>query len=63
MLSSTPEVWHSEHHMALWVSLSLGAKGSYGNSQLTLMRGDNVKEQMTLLTTPILGPTSHDMDN
>jgi hypothetical protein len=27
------------------------------------MRGDNVKEQITLLTTPILGPSSHDMDN
>jgi len=63
MLSSTPEVWHSEHHTALWVYLLLGAKGSSCNSQLTSIRGDNVKEQITLLTTPILGPSSHDMNN
>lgn len=56
MLSSTPDVWHSEHQKALWVYLSFGA-----NSQLTLKRGDKVKKQKTLLTTPILGPSSHDM--
>jgi len=60
MLSSTPEIWHSEHHMALWVYLSFGAKGSYCNSQLIFKRGDSVEGQKT---TAILGPSSHDMNN